>query len=153
MEKKRLPPAPFTILMAEDDPDDQLLTSEAFEEVYLRNPLEIVNDGEELMDYLYQRGDFSSREGLPLPGLILLDLNMPRKDGREALQEIKTNDKFKSIPIVILTTSKADEDIIRSYELGANSYITKPVTLKNLMQVVTALGDYWTQIVTLPPKI
>lgn len=146
------PPPPFTILMAEDDPDDQLLAREAFEEVYMMNPLEFVNDGEYLMDYLHRRGDYSHLKGKPYPGLILLDLNMPRKDGREALAEIKADKNLRKIPIIVLTTSKAEEDIIKSYDLGASSYIVKPVTLQNLMGVAKSLGEYWVQIVTLPSQ-
>lgn len=143
---------PFTILMAEDDPDDQYLVREAFDEVYLRNPLVIVNDGEELMDYLHRRGQYVSLEGEPYPGIILLDLNMPRKDGREALKEIKSDENLRRIPVIVLTTSKADEDILRSYDLGANSYIVKPVKLKNLMDVSRMIGEYWVEMVTLPDK-
>lgn len=150
MEKISIPPAPFTILMADDDPDDQMLVKEAFDEVYLRNPLVLVNDGEELMDYLHRRGEYSSLEGQPYPGLILLDLNMPKKDGREALKEIKSDKDLRRIPVIVLTTSKAEEDILKSYDLGANSYIVKPVKLKNLMDVSRMLGEYWVEIVTLP---
>lgn len=151
MNKLTTPPGPFVILMAEDDPDDQMLVREAFDEVYLKNPLQFVNDGEQLMDYLHCRGDYGYLEGRPLPGLILLDLNMPRKDGREALKEIKADEKLRKIPIVVLTTSKAEEDIIKSYDLGASSYIVKPVTLQSLMEVARSLGEYWMEIVTLPP--
>jgi len=150
MTNKQLAAPPFTILMAEDDLDDQLLVQEAFDEVYIHNPLKFVNDGEELLDYLKRRGKFTSLKGEPLPGIILLDLNMPRMDGREALEEIKADPALRKIPIVILTTSKAEEDIIRSYDLGASSYIVKPVTLKSLMEVARGLGEYWVQIVTLP---
>jgi len=151
MNKLQTPPGPFIILMAEDDMDDQLLVQEAFDEVYLKNPLRFVNDGEQLMDYLKRRGEYASLEKEALPGLILLDLNMPRKDGREALKEIKSDPVLRKIPVVVLTTSKADEDVIRSYDLGASSYIVKPVTLKNLMNVARSLGQYWVEIVTLPP--
>ena len=152
MKKLSVPQGPFVILMAEDDPDDQMLVKEAFDEVYLKNPLQFVNDGEQLLDYLKREGEFSSLQGTPLPGLILLDLNMPKKDGREALKEIKEIEALRKIPIVILTTSKAEEDIIRSYDLGASSYIVKPVTLNNLMDVARSLGQYWLEIVTLPPS-
>lgn len=150
MDKLKTPDGPFIILMAEDDLDDQMLVQEAFEEVYLKNPLQFVNDGEELMDYLHRRGEYTSLKAEPLPGLILLDLNMPRMDGREALKEIKNDPKLRKIPIVILTTSKADEDVVKSYDLGASSYIVKPVTLQNLMNVARSLGQYWIEIVTLP---
>jgi len=141
---------PITILMADDDPDDQLLTKDAFEECKLANDLRFVNDGEELMDYLCRKGDFKNPEDSPRPGLILLDLNMPRKDGREALGEIKSDPDLRRIPVVVLTTSKAEEDILKSYDLGVNSFIVKPVSFEGLLEVVKALGKYWIQIVELP---
>lgn len=141
---------PITILMADDDPDDRLLTEQALQESRLANPVFFVEDGEELMDYLYRRGKFSEPHAAPRPGLILLDLNMPRKDGREALAEIKSDPSLRSIPVVVLTTSKADEDVLRSYNLGASSYITKPVTFDALVEVVGALGRYWFELVELP---
>lgn len=140
----------LTILMADDDEDDRLLTREALEESRLVNQIHFVEDGEQLMDYLYRRGSYQEMSQEPLPALILLDLNMPRKDGREALQEIKANDKLRPIPIVILTTSKGEEDIYRSYDLGASSYIVKPVTFSALVDVVRALGRYWFELVELP---
>jgi CheY-like chemotaxis protein len=140
----------ITILLADDDPDDQQLTREAFVENRLVNDLVCVNDGEELMDYLHRRGRYSEMEKTPLPGLILLDLNMPRKDGREALKEIKADPNLRRIPIVVLTTSKAEEDILRSYDLGVNSYVTKPVTFKSLVDLVKVLGQYWFEVVRLP---
>ena len=142
----------ITILMADDDPDDRQLTRKAFEENHLANDLRFVEDGEELMDYLYRRGKFAAEGAAPVPGLILLDLNMPRKDGREALREIKADPRLKNIRVVILTTSKAEEDVIRSYDLSAASYITKPVTFERLVEVVQALGKYWLEIVELPPE-
>ncbi|MFQ6099968.1 MAG: response regulator [Anaerolineae bacterium] len=144
------PRKPITILMAEDDPDDRLLTREAFEENCLANDLRFVEDGEELMDYLHQRGRFSDPQQSPRPGLILLDLNMPRKDGRKALEEIKTDPDLRRIPIVVLTTSKAEEDILRTYDMGVNSFITKPVTFEGLVAVIKTLGKYWLEIVALP---
>jgi len=141
---------PITILMADDDPDDQMLTKDAFEECRLSNDLRFVNDGEKLMDYLCRRGDFENPEESPRPGLILLDLNMPRKDGREALEEIKSDPDLRRIPIVVLTTSKAEEDILKSYDLGVNSFIVKPVSFEGLVEVVKTLGKYWIQIVELP---
>ena len=117
---------PITILVADDDPDDRLLAKHALEKSRLANDLRFVEDGEELVDYLYRRGKFADPRTSPRPGLILLDLNMPRKDGREALKEIKSDPKLRDIPVVVLTTSKADEDIARIYSLGGNSYITKP---------------------------
>lgn len=141
---------PITILMAEDDPDDQLMTREAFEESRLVNDLRFVEDGVELLDYLKRRGKYADPDSSPRPGLILLDLNLPKKDGREALKEIKADPKLKQIRIVVLTTSKAEEDIFRSYELSAASYITKPVTLEGLVDVIRTLGKYWLEIVELP---
>ena len=141
---------PITILMADDDPDDQMLTKDAFEECRLSNDLRFVNDGEKLMDYLCRRGDFENPEESPRPGLILLDLNMPRKDGREALEEIKSDPDLRRIPIVVLTTSKAEEDILKSYDLGVNSFIVKPVSFEGLVEVVKTLGKYWFEIVELP---
>ena len=139
-----------TILMAEDDPDDRLLVEDAFTEIRLDNPLDFVVDGVELMDYLHRRGAYAHLAGTQLPGLILLDLNMPRKDGREALNEIKRDEMLRKIPIVVLTTSKADEDLLASYNLGANSFIVKPVTFDKLVEVVRVVTDYWLCIVTLP---
>jgi len=141
---------PITILMAEDDPDDRQMTKEAFEEARLANDLRFVEDGAELMDYLYHRGKYSAPGVAPRPGLLLLDLNMPRKDGREALQEIKSDPQFRMLRVVIMTTSKAEEDIIRTYNLSAASYITKPVTFEALVDVVRTLGKYWLEIVELP---
>ena len=142
-------PNPITILMADDDADDRLLTKDALEEARLANPIDFVNDGEELMDYLYHRGKYEKQQ-LPMPGLILLDLKMPKKDGRTALKEIKSDPNLRSIPIVILTTSQAEEDIVRTYDLGASSYITKPVTFEEMVEVMKTLAKYWFQIVELP---
>lgn len=139
---------PITILLADDDPDDRLLVKEAFEENRLVNELATVQDGEELMDFLHKRGKFS--DSAITPGLILLDLNMPRKSGHEALREIKADPKLRRLPVVILTTSKAEEDIIRSYDLGVNSFIVKPVTFEALVELVKELDKYWFQIVELP---
>jgi two-component system response regulator len=143
---------PITILMADDDPDDRQLTKEAFEESRLSSDLRFVQDGAELMDYLHHRGPYSDPALSPRPGLILLDLNMPRKDGREALQEIKANPKLRNIRVVVLTTSKAKEDILRTYDLSATSYITKPATFDRLVEVVQTLGKYWLEIVELPSE-
>ena len=142
-----------TILMADDDPDDRLLMEDAFAEIRLENPLDFVVDGVELMDYLHRRGGYAHLAGTPLPGLILLDLNMPRKNGREALHEIKQDETLRKIPIVILTTSKAEEDLLTSYNLGANSFIVKPVTFDKLVEVTRAVTDYWLCIVTLPTSV
>ena len=142
----------ITILLADDDPDDRQLTRDAFVENRLANDLDCVEDGEELLDYLHRRGKHADQANKPLPGLILLDLNMPRKDGREALREIKADPELRRIPIVVLTTSKAEEDILRSYDLGVNSYVTKPVTFKSLVELVKVLGRYWFEVVELPPE-
>ena len=144
--------SPITIFMADDDQDDRMLTRDALEEARLANYLYFVEDGEELMDYLYRRGQFTDPAKLPRPGLILLDLNMPKKDGREALAEIKADPELRRIPVVVLTTSQAEEDVLRTYDLGANSFITKPVTFEGLVDLVTVLGRYWFDIVQLPGK-
>lgn len=142
----------ITIVMAEDDPDDRLLAVDALQEARLANNLYCVENGEELMDYLYRRGKYKNKDDSPRPGIILLDLNMPKKDGREALKEIKEDAYLKQIPVVILTTSKSEEDIYRSYNLGANSYITKPVTFEGLVSIMKDLGKYWFEIVELPTE-
>lgn len=134
--------------MADDDADDRLLLKEAFAENRLMNKLETVEDGEELMDFLHKRGKYVDSD--ITPGLILLDLNMPRKSGLEALKEIKSDEKLRRLPVVILTTSKAEEDIIRSYDLGVNSFIVKPVTFDSLVELVRDLNKYWFQIIELP---
>ncbi|MBT6614175.1 MAG: response regulator [Deltaproteobacteria bacterium] len=144
---------PITILMADDDPDDRLLAKEAFEESRLKNDLYFVEDGVELLDFLHRRDKFSDAGSSPKPGLILLDLNMPRKDGREALEEIKSDACFRRIPIVVLTTSNAEEDIIRSYELGVSAYIRKPVTFEGLTSVIRSTGKFFIEIVELPPVL
>lgn len=140
----------INILMADDDEDDILLTIKALKQSKLLNRLTSVHDGEELMDYLKRRGKFKDPESSPRPGLILLDLNMPKKDGREALREIKSDENLRDIPIVVFTTSKAEADIYRSYKLGVNSFITKPVQFEELIGVVASLGNYWFKIVKLP---
>jgi len=142
---------PITILMAEDDPDDRLLTQEALHESRVTNALRFVEDGVALLDYLHRRGPYTDPASSPSPDLILLDLNMPRKDGREALAEIKAEPKFRHIPVVVLTTSQTEEDIFRSYDTGASGFITKPVTFEALVEVMKALGEYWIEIVRLPP--
>lgn len=136
------------ILMAEDDADDRLLARDALAECGLGEDLRFVENGEELLDYLLQRGKYDAQT--PRPGLILLDLNMPVKDGREVLQEIKNNTALRRIPVVVLTTSRADTDIDRIYNLGANSFITKPVRYDSLVQVMRAISNYWLKIVELP---
>ena len=140
------------VLVADDDPEDCLLIKDAFKEGLLINGLRFVEDGEELMDYLHHQGKYKDPSSSPRPGIILLDLNMPRKDGREALKEIKSDPDLRSIPVVILTTSRQEEDILRSYDLGANSYITKPVTFVGLVNAIKSLGKYWFEIVELPPE-
>lgn len=141
---------PITILMADDDEEDRMLTQKAFELNRLGNDLRFVEDGEDLLDYLHQRGKYADPASAPRPGLILLDLNMPRLDGREALAAIKSDPSLRRIPVVVMTTSEADQDIARSYDLGANSYVTKPVTFDSLAQVIKALDQYWFEIVALP---
>lgn len=142
----------IVILMADDDPDDRLMAREALEESHLNNELHLVEDGEELLDYLNRKGKYKNPESSPRPGIILLDLNMPKKDGRQALKEIKENEELRKIPVIVLTTSKAEEDILRTYDLGANSFITKPVTFEGLVDVIKKLGEYWFEIVKLPEK-
>jgi CheY-like chemotaxis protein len=141
------------ILMAEDDPDDRLITQKALEQNRVANSLVIVGDGEELLDYLYRRGPYSNPDAAPQPCFILLDLNMPKMDGREALKIIKQDQDLRKIPVVVLTTSKAEEDIMKSYNTGANSYITKPVTFEGLVDVIKSLKSYWLEIVDLPGKV
>ncbi len=143
---------PITILMADDDADDRLLTQDAMRDARVLNELRFVEDGGELMDYLYRRGRYAEPSSAPRPRLILLDLNMPKKDGREALQEIKADPDLRRIPVVVLTTSKAEEDIFRSYDLGASSFIIKPVTFEALVELMKAVGQYWIEFVELPPS-
>lgn len=141
---------PINILMADDDEDDRLLTLDALRESRVLNNLKCVQDGVELLEYLRREGKFSDPETSPRPSLILLDLNMPRKDGREALQEIKADPTLRGIPVVILTTSKEEEDMLRGYDLGCASYITKPVNFEGLVELMKALGRYWIEFVELP---
>ncbi|HWB21687.1 MAG TPA: response regulator [Gaiellaceae bacterium] len=148
----RKPQTPITILLADDDEEDLQMTIEALRENRLGNDLRVTRDGEELMDYLLRRGEYTSPTDAPMPGLILLDLNMPKKDGREALAEIKTNSELRKIPVIVLTTSKAEEDIFRSYDLGVNSFITKPVTFAGLAEAIKVLARYWFEIVELPSR-
>jgi CheY-like chemotaxis protein len=141
------------ILMADDDDDDRLLTRDALAESHLDGDLRFVEDGEELLDYLLHRGKYEQPASAPSPGLILLDLNMPKKDGREALREIKTDPELRRIPVVVLTTSKADTDVGRLYDLGANSFISKPFQFDALVKVMQILSQYWLHTVELPaPK-
>ncbi|WP_373695810.1 response regulator [Brunnivagina elsteri] len=127
-----------------------MLAREALAESRLLSELYVVRDGEELLDYLYHRGKYANPKSSPRPGLILLDLNMPKKDGREALKEIKNDPKLKQIPVIVLTTSKAEEDIYHTYDLGANSFIIKPMDFESLVEVMRTIGKYWFEIVELP---
>ena len=140
---------PISILYAEDDPEDRMLVLDAMKDGRLVNRIHTVEDGQELLEYLRCEGPYADRVG-ELPGLILLDLNMPRVDGREALREIKSDPKLRRIPITVLTTSKAEEDVLRSYDLGVNSFIVKPVTFESLVDIVKTLEKYWFEIVELP---
>ncbi len=144
------PSKSVTILIADDDADDRLMIREALEENRLANGLRFVEDGEDLMDYLLRKGKYQDPATSPRPGIILLDLNMPRKDGREALKEIKSHASLRGIPIVVLTTSKAQEDIYRTYDLGVNSFVTKPVSFNALVEITRSIGTYWFEIVELP---
>ena len=143
---------PIRIHMCDDDPDDQLLVSDALEEARLGNDIDFTNNGKELMQYLNREGQFSHLVDQPLPGLILLDLNMPVMDGREVLSKIKQHEKFRSIPIIVLTTSKAEADIARTYDMGVNSFIMKPVSFDSLVDMVKSVTDYWFHLVSLPQK-
>jgi CheY-like chemotaxis protein len=143
---------PITILICDDDEDDRLLTQQALEDAHISNALCFVEDGEQCLDYLYQRGRYAGETGLaPRPGLILLDLNMPKLGGREVLTVIKADPELRDIPVVVLSTSRYEEDIARSYQLGVNSFITKPVTFSGLVEAMNVLGRYWLEIVELPP--
>lgn len=137
------------ILLAEDNPGDVRLTQEAFKEGRLQNNLYVVKDGMEALAFLRKEGQYQT---VPTPDLMLLDLNMPRMDGREVLREVKSNPRLKHIPIIILTSSDAEADVLKSYELYANCYITKPVDLDKFLQVVRKIEDFWLSIVHLPPK-
>lgn len=140
------------ILMVDDDKDDRMMTERALRKNRVINPMVFLEDGEELISYLKREGKFADPKASPRPCLILLDLNMPRMDGRRALEILKADADFKKIPVVILTTSQAEEDIIRSYETGANSFITKPVSFDGLLSVMETLKSYWLEIVDLPDE-
>jgi CheY-like chemotaxis protein len=142
----------ISILVADDDSDDRMLLKEAFEENKIINAIDFVEDGEQLLAYLRREGPYAHLAGRPYPGLILLDLNMPKRDGREALADIKADAALCRIPVVVLTTSKADEDIMRTYGLGVSSFITKPVTFERLVEITRVLARYWIEIVELPPQ-
>lgn len=139
-----------SVLMAEDDPDDQLIAADAFRDRLPKHPLHFVQDGEELLDYLMRRGQFDDPVAFPMPALVLLDLNMPRMDGREAIREIKQCAQLKQIPVVVLSTSSADADIAGSYRDGVNSYICKPNSFSGMLDIVETLGHYWLETVNLP---
>jgi CheY-like chemotaxis protein len=140
-----------TILMADDDEEDCELTRDALQDARLANEMRFVYDGQELIDYLRREGSYADPSvDAPRPGIILLDLNMPKKDGREALAEIKADESLRRIPIVVLTTSKDEEDVLRTYDLGVNSFITKPVTFAGLVEVMRTWTRYWLEIVELP---
>lgn len=138
------------ILIADDDAEDRMLITDALKESRLRNNVQSVENGEELLQFLRNKGKFSDKKKFPTPGIILLDLNMPKMDGREALKEIKADKKLCSIPVIVLTTSKAEQDIVKTYNLGVNSYITKPVSFSGLVDVMKTLNKYWFEIVELP---
>lgn len=142
---------PVTILLADDDEEDRMLTREALQDVRLANEMRFAVDGQDLLDYLRREGRYADPAvDAPRPGIILLDLNMPRKNGREALAEIRADENLRSIPVVVLTTSKAEEDIFKTYDLGVNSYITKPVTFGGLVEVMKTWQRYWFELVELP---
>jgi CheY-like chemotaxis protein len=141
-----------TILMAEDDPGDQMLLQKALEASHFLNEMHFVRDGEELLDYLYHRGLYSEPAKAPRPGLILLDLNLPKLDGRQVLANIKADANLRRIPVVVLTASQQQLDIHRSYELGASSYLTKPMQFESLVELMQTLRAYWFDIVELPPE-
>jgi len=141
---------PIEILLVEDSPSDAALTREALEAGKIANNLSHVIDGVEAMEYLHQKGEFAKAKR---PDLIMLDLNLPRKDGREVLRELKNDSTFKTIPVIVLTTSRADKDILQSYELNANCYITKPVDFPNFIDVVRSIEQFWLSVVTLPPNM
>ena len=137
----------ISILLVEDNPDDILITKRAFKKGKIRNELHVVRSGEEALNFLYKKGEYKN---VPIPGLIFLDLNLPGVSGYEVLEKIKENDKLRRIPVIILTVSDHEEDVIKTYDLGANSFITKPVSFKNFIEVVTAITDYWFRISRIP---
>ncbi|ANJ11147.1 response regulator [Streptomyces parvulus] len=143
------PGTPIDVLLVEDDPGDELMTREAFEDNKIGNTLHVVRDGEEALDFLYRRGDHADA---PRPDLILLDLNLPKYDGRQVLEQIKSDSELSDIPVVVLTTSAAEEDILRSYKLHANAYVTKPVDLDQFIAAVRQIDDFFVQVVRLPRR-
>lgn len=140
---------PVVVLLVEDDPGDVLMTKEALADAKMANELHVVSNGEEALDFVFQKGDYADA---PRPGLILLDLNLPRVDGREVLARIKSDELLRRIPVVILTTSEAEEDILRSYDLHANAYVTKPVDFETFLKVVRQVDDFYINVVRLPPR-
>jgi two-component system, response regulator len=142
---------PVTILMADDDPDDRMLMKKALDQHKTKHHIHFVEDGVDLMDYLHQRGRYKA-EKVAKPGLILLDLNMPKMDGREALRLIKTDSELRRIPVIVLTTSRAEEDIFQTYDLGVNSFICKPVSFQELVEVTKEIENYWFGTVALSTK-
>ena len=143
---------PVKILLVEDNVQDIEITQRAFAKGRVRNELTVVRDGEEAIDYLYHRGKYQDPATSPRPGMILLDLNLPKLGGLEVLQQIKRDDQLKQIPVIVLTVSQREEDVVRSYDLGVNTYIQKPVEFDNFMRVVNAVHEYWILIATLPPS-
>jgi CheY-like chemotaxis protein len=146
-------PDSISILIADDDADDRMLAKDALDECRLTNPIDFVEDGVELLAYLRGEGRYAAPGASRRPGLIILDLNMPKMDGREALQAIKADPSLRRIPVVVMTTSKAEEDIFRTYDLGVSSFITKPVTFDGLVSVMRDMGRYWFEIVELPDAV
>jgi CheY-like chemotaxis protein len=146
----KMKPNSITILLADDSEIDRRLTREALVASKVLNTLYEVEDGEQLMDYLTRSGEYADPLTSPRPGLILLDLNMPRKNGREVLEEIKSDEALRRIPVIVLTTSSDEEDILSSYDLGVSSYITKPVTFSELVRIMRSFGEYWIDIVKIP---
>jgi len=146
------PGKPYVMLMVDDDAEDCLLVRDALQEIRLEHDLRFVRDGEELFDYLYQRGEYENKRMAPRPDMILLDLKMPKMDGREVLRALKSNSQFRRIPVVALTTSTSEDDVAFAYDMGVNSYITKPVTFRGLVDIMTVLSKYWFEVVELPPR-
>ncbi|MFD6280387.1 response regulator [Streptomyces sp. NPDC060209] len=140
---------PIEVLLVEDDPGDELMTREAFEDNKIQNTLHVVRDGQEALDFLYRQGEYGDA---PRPDLVLLDLNLPKYDGRQVLERIKTDPELALIPVVVLTTSSAEEDILRSYKLHANAYVTKPVDLEQFIGAVRQIDDFFVSVVRLPPR-
>lgn len=139
-----------TIAIAEDDPDDRMMIEDALRDCHILNPVDFLEDGEALMRYLRREAEYAGLAGSDLPGLILLDLNMPRKDGREALAEIKSDPDLRHVPVIVMTTSRSPDDVAATYDIGANSYVAKPILYEELLEVLQTLGKYWLEVVDLP---